>query len=481
MAFSGSGQISRPDRPCTPIYCLAKANRRIPNITAMDKRDFLRTSGAFITGSMLSPLVGGEPAGAARTNWSGNYQYSTDHLHVPNSVQEVRAVVKSCSKLKALGTCHSFNSIADSTANQVSLQKLKQMELDAKSRTVTVGAGVKYGELAPYLDSRGFALHNLASLPHISVAGARSTATHGSGITNGNLATAVSALEFVTADGEVAALSRERDGERFRGAVVDLGGLGVVTSLTLHVQPTYQMRQVVYENLPFSQLETHLDKIFSSAYSVSLFTDWQNHRVTQVWLKSRVDQDGSSPFKPEFFGARLATHNLHPLAGHSAENCTEQGGVPGPWYERLPHFRMNFTPSSGAELQSEYFVPREKGYQAILAVERLREHITPHLFITELRTIDADDLWMSPCYKRPSMTIHFTWKPEWASVKKVLPMIEEQLAPFDARPHWAKLFTMAPSRLRSLYPKLPDYQKLLYRYDPQGKFRNQYLDTNIFG
>jgi xylitol oxidase len=241
------------------------------------------------------------------------------------------------------------------------------------------------------------------------------------------------------------------------------------------------MRQVVYENLSMAHLEKHLDEIFASGYSVSLFTDWQNHRATQVWIKSRVEPGKSAKIEPEFFGAKLATQNLHPLSGHSAENCTEQMGVAGPWYERMPHFRMNFTPSSGAELQSEYFVPRDRAYQAILAVEQLKDHVTPHLFITELRTIDSDHLWMSPCYQRPSMAIHFTWKPEWDAVKILLPMIEEKLAPFNARPHWAKLFTMAPARLQSLYERLPDYQALLAQYDPQGKFRNEYLNRNIYG
>jgi xylitol oxidase len=240
------------------------------------------------------------------------------------------------------------------------------------------------------------------------------------------------------------------------------------------------VRQVIYENLSLAQLEKHLDDIFSSAYSVSLFTDWQNHRATQVWIKRRVEPGESFEFAPEFYGAKLATQKLHPLAGHSAENCTEQMGIPGPWYERLPHFRINFTPSSGAELQSEFFVPRDRGYAAILAVEKLRDRVGPHLFISELRTIDADDLWMSTCYQRPSMAIHFTWKPEWPAVKQLLPVIEEQLAPFDARPHWAKLFTMPPSRLKSLYTKLPDYQELLKHYDPRSKFRNEFLSTNIY-
>src|SRR6202021_3240609 len=106
--------------------------------------------------------------------------------------------------------------------------------------------------------------------------------------------------------------------------------------------------------------------------------------------------------------------------------CAEQQGVPGPWFERLAHFKMNFTPSSGRELQTEYFVPRDRGYEAILAVEQLKDRITPHLFVTELRTIAADDLWMSMAYKGDSMAIHFTWTPEWPEVKEILPLIEAQ-------------------------------------------------------
>jgi xylitol oxidase len=447
----------------------------------MDKRQFLQKSGLLISGGMLTRLGAVGQEAAPRTNWSGNYAFRARRLDTPNTIGEVRELVKRGGKVKALGARHSFNGIADCAEDQISLKNLDQMVVHARARTVTVGAGVTYGQLAPYLDSHGFALHNLASLPHVSVAGACATGTHGSGSKNGNLSTAVAAIEMVTADGRMAILSRNQDGERFQGAVVSLGGLGVATRITLEVQPTFKMRQVVYQNMSMDHLEKHLDEIFASGYSVSLFTDWQNHRVTQVWIKSKVAP--GKPFKaePEFFGATLATKNLHPLEGHSAENCTEQMGVPGPWYERMPHFRMNFTPSSGAELQSEYFVPREQGYQAILAMEELRDRVTPHLFITELRTIDADHLWLSPCYQRPSMTLHFTWKPEWEAVREILPLIEDKLAPLNARPHWAKLFTMPHSRLKGLYKKLPDFQALLAKYDPKGKFRNQYLDAHIYG
>src|ERR1700733_5702140 len=447
----------------------------------MDKREFLKTSGALLGSTLFSKLTPAQTTADSRTNWAGNYTYSAKNLDLANTVEDVRHSIRSHSHLKALGARHSFNGIADSTEDQISLKHFDQIELDTKARTVMVGAGVTYGQLAPYIDSRGYAVHNLASLPHISVVGACATATHGSGTKNGNLSTAVRAMEIVTADGEVATFSREKLGNKFPGVVVGLGALGVITRITLEVQPTFQMTQRVYENLSFSQFEHHLDDIFASGYSVSIFTDWQNHRATQVWIKRRVDHASQADQASEFYGAKAATRNLHPLAGHSAENCTEQMGIPGPWYERLPHFRMNFTPSSGAELQSEYFVPRDQGYAAILAVEQLRDQIMPHLFVTEFRTIAADDLWMSPCYQQPSMTLHFTWKPEWPAVKKILPLIEEKLAPFHARPHWGKLFTMAPSRIKPLYPQLPSYQELLAHYDPQGKFRNRFINTNIYG
>jgi xylitol oxidase len=352
--------------------------------------------------------------------------------------------------------------------------------LEPESRSVSVHAGMTYGQLCPYLDSKGYALHNLASLPHISIAGACSTATHGSGEKNGNLATAASALEIVTASGDVVKLSRQTDGDVFKGAVVGLGALGVITKITLDIQPTFLMRQYVYENLPLSEMKNHFDAIESSAYSVSLFTDWQEQRINEVWIKSRVEKGQVFDGSREFYGAKRATRNLHPIAALSAENCTEQMGVPGPWYERLPHFRMGFTPSAGKELQSEYFVPRHYAVEAILAIERLRDQVGPHLLISEIRTIAADDLWLSPCYRQPCITIHFTWKQDWPAVRKLLPVIEKQLAPFNARPHWGKLFSTSPSELKSVYKKLPDFIDLSKKYDPNGKFRNEFLNTNIF-
>jgi alditol oxidase len=449
------------------------------------RRKFIQQCAAVVgTSAMTHPFS--QPLSAAPdqalTNWAGNLQYSTAQLHSANTIRDVQDFVRQQARLKVLGTRHCFNRIADSSDVFLSMREMNQIvSLDAKARTVTIEAGMSYGQLCPLLDQRGFALHNLASLPHISVAGACATATHGSGVTNGNLATAVSGLEIVTATGDVVTVSRARDGAGFQGAVVHLGALGVVTKVTLDIQPTYTMRQHVYLNMPMAQVKDHFDAIVSAGYSVSLFTNWQGGKIDEVWVKSRVGHDGAKDDAPEeFYGARAATADVHPIVELSAENCTEQRGVVGPWYERLPHFRMGFTPSSGKELQSEYFVPRAHAVDAILAVERLRDQVSPHLFISELRTIDADELWMSTAYKRPSLAIHFTWKQDWESVSKVLPVIEGELAPYDVRPHWGKLFTIPAADLRKRYERFDDFKQLAAQYDPKGKFRNDFLNRSVF-
>ena len=451
----------------------------------MKKRTFLKLAGAVGAESILSPLLA---AGAKSKvpeklkNWAGNIEYSTENLHPAKSVGEVKDYVRKTGKLKVLGTRHCFNTIADSKDGFLSLADMQDAPvLDEAAKTVTVDANMTYGRLAPWLSERGYGLHNLASLPHISVAGACSTGTHGSGEKNGNLSTAVRGLEMVAADGEVLQLSQLKDGETFRGAVVSLGALGAITKVTLGIEPTFQARQWVYENMPMEAVKAHFDEIEASGYSVSLFTQWRTKNVDEVWIKERVGGAKQFAAKPEWFGAKLATKNLHPIAELGAENCTEQMGVPGPWYERLPHFKMGFTPSAGKELQSEFFVPRKQATEAIFAVEKLHEKISPHLLITEIRAIAADDLWLSPCYQQDSVAIHFTWQQDWPAVKAVLPEIEKALAPFGVRPHWGKLFTIEPAALRSRYSKLPAFVELAKKYDPAGKFRNEFLNRNVFG
>ncbi len=412
-------------------------------------------------------------------NWSGNFSYSAERYHYPETVGQVQELVTQCDRVKTLGSRHSFNNIADSSGDIISLEHIeKRMVLDRYRRTVTVCGGIRYGDVVGYINREGYALHNMASLPHVSIAGACATATHGSGDGQGNLATAVSAMEIVKGDGSLVSLSREQDGPPFDGMVVGLGGLGIITSVTLDVIPSFEMRQVVYENLPMPSLIDHFADIMSSAYSVSLFIDWQSDVIDQVWLKQRV-RDETLISDTEWHGATPAPDHRHPIRSRPADGCTLQMGIAGAWHEVLPHFRLEYTPSHGEELQSEYFVPREHAVAAILAVTNLREHIAPVIKISEIRSISADTLWMSPCYGRDSVALHFTWQKDWPGVKQVLPMIESRLAPFGVRPHWGKLFTLSPRNLQMQYQKLSDFRMLLKQYDPHGKFRNGYLDTFI--
>ena len=390
---------------------------------------------------------------------------------------QVREIVAAAPRVRVLGSRHSFTDIADSV-ELVTLDWLApNVVVDREAMTVTIGGAVRYGELAVELAREGLALANLASLPHIAVAGAVSTATHGSGDGNGNLATAVGALEFVTSGGGV--LRASRGDPDFDGLVVALGAVGAVTRITLDVEPAYEMSQRVFEGLRWDDLFEHFDAITSSGYSVSVFTRW-GETVDQVWVKSRAGNEPEPP--PDVLSRAIAAkQHRHPILGLDPVNCTPQLGVAGPWSERLPHFRMGFTPSSGAEIQSEYHVPRRHGVAAIEAVLGIAANLTRVIQVSELRTIAADSLWMSPQYGRDTVAIHFTWAPEPDAVRSALVEVERALAPFEARPHWGKLFLADAGTIGPLYERLGDFRALLDRLDPRGAFRNDWLTRHVLG
>jgi xylitol oxidase len=415
-------------------------------------------------------------------NWAGNRAYRSRQVFAPQSVDELAGIVRRSESIRALGTRHSFNQLADTTGDHVSLARLAvPIRLDPDAGTVTVGGGQRYGELCQFLESAGFALANLASLPHISVAGSCATGSHGSGVRNASLAAAAAGLEVVRADGEIERIDRTTPADALHGAVVSLGALGVVSSVTLDIEPTFRMRQVVYEDLALPELIDHFEEIVSAAYSVSLFTDWSGPSFHQVWLKSRLDAtDGPQAPAPELFGARLADRDLHPIRGFPAEACTPQMGRPGPWHERLPHFRLDHTPSAGDELQSEYLVDRVDAVAALLALEAMRARLSPLALVSEIRTVSADELWLSTAYRRDSVAFHFTWKPDVRRVMDLLPEVEGVLEPFEPRPHWGKLFATDARLLRSRYERRRDFVGLAQRLDPAGKFRNVFVDQYVF-
>jgi xylitol oxidase len=397
-------------------------------------------------------------------------------LHRPTTVEEVQEIVARARRVKVRGSGHSFSDIGESE-ELISLAGLPaDVVVDLAAGRASCPAGMTYGELAPALAAEGVALHNLASLPHISVGGAIATGTHGSGDAHGNLATAVAGVELVTSDGELRRFARgEPD---FDGLVVGLGAAGAVTRVTLDVQPAYEVRQRVYEGLSWRALYEHLDAIFALGDSVSVFTHWGTE-AGQVWVKRRAD--GEPPPEGEVLGATAATGERHPIRGLDPANCTAQLGRPGPWFERLPHFRMGFTPSVGEELQSEYLVPRRHAAAALDAMRGAADRFRPLLRVGELRTVAADRLWMSPQDGRDTLAIHFTWLPEAAAVDTALAHVEAALGPFAARPHWGKRFRLGAAEVAGLYERLPDFARLLGRLDQRGAFRNRWLDERVLG
>ena len=419
---------------------------------------------------------------ALRTNWAGNIAFAAPEFRQPATLSELRAVVGRARQVRVLGTGHSFNDMADSPGIQVSLADLPaEVEFDSAASLVRVSAGLSYATLAARLDRQGFALRNLASLPHISAAGATATGTHGSGAANQSLSAAVTSLELVTAGGDVV----EVDGDDVAGAVVHLGALGVVTRLILAVVPSFEVAQRVYEDLPLDVLDDHFAEIMASGYSVSLFTDWRGPRLTQLWIKYLVEADPHAiatsivtPAPPvteePWFTATPAPAARNPVPGVAADSCTEQLGVPGPWFERLPHFRPDFTPSAGDELQSEWLLPAEHAVPALHALRQIAGDIAAAVRVCEVRRIAADDRWLSMAYRQDSVAFHFTWIPDTAAVLPVVTAIERQLAPFGPRPHWGKIFTTPAGELYDRYERLPDFLELARAYDPAGKFRNAY-------
>ena len=398
-------------------------------------------------------------------NWAGNLTYRASRIETPGSLAELQELVAGTPRIRAIGSRHSFSDVADTPDVLVSLAGLPA-EITVTDDRVRVPAATSYGELAEVLRDKSLALPNLASLPHISVAGGVATGTHGSGDRNGCLSTSVAALDLVGADGESRRISR--DDPEFAGSVVALGALGVVVAVELDVIPAFDVRQTVYPDVPWPAVLANLDELMAAGYSVSLFTDWTGEHLRQVWVKTTTTEPPA-----DLYGAGPSPVPVHMIPTESVAAVTEQLGVPGPWLDRLPHFRMNHKPSSGDELQSEYLLPRDKAVEAMTRIRAMADRVSPVLHVTEVRSIAADDLWLSGAHGRETIGIHFTWHQNPGAVNALLPDLEAALLPLGARPHWGKCFTTED--LAAQYPKWTDFVELRRERDPGGRFSNPYL------
>ena len=405
-------------------------------------------------------------------NWSGTYQFTAREVIAARTIGEVQRAAAKGGRVRAIGTRHSFNDLADNGATLVSVAGIApDPVIDAAAGTVTVGAGTSYGVLAAWLQDRGWALGNTGSLPHISIAGATATGTHGSGGRNRILSAAIAGLRYVAADGELRDANRST--QDFDGMPVGLGAFGIVVRVTLDIEPTYLVRQDAYTALPWERVLTDIDPILDAAYSVSLFTDWSGESLRAAWVKRRV-YDAAAGAPEEFFGARRDPGQVH-FIDAPADNLTILG-VAGPWSQRLPHFRLDSMPSNGDEIQSEYFVDRRHAAAALEALRRRSASITPPLMISEIRSTAADRLWLSGSYGRDTMAIHFTWRNSPAEVDAVLKEVEAALEPFAARPHWGKVSHVTAAQVAERYPRLGDARALFERLDPDGRFSSPRLE-----
>jgi xylitol oxidase len=409
-------------------------------------------------------------------NWSRHVAFGAGSVHFPANLAEVQELVRRSDRVRVVGARHSFNSIAATSGALLSLRGLhRRVEIDPASRTVTIDGGITYAELCPLIDAAGWALFNLPSMPDFTVVGAVSTAPRGSGDANPNLATSVAALEIVTAGGAVVTLRRGDAG--FDGAVVGLGALGVVTAATLDLVPRFEVAQHVFHRLPFETVVGDFDALMGSAYSVSLFTHWAGDVVDQAWLK-RLTTDPQPD--AEFFGGQPAPADCSPVIGREPYGTTAQMGVPGPWFDRLPHARIGALPAEGYEFQSEYFVARADAPAAMRAIKAIEAQLHPALVVSEVRTIAGDALWLSTNHGGDSVGFHFSWERDWTAVSKALHVLEAALAPFAPRPHWGKLFVMPAGAVQARYPRLEDFRALAVRNDAGGKFRNAFMDAYVF-
>jgi xylitol oxidase len=413
-------------------------------------------------------------------NWAYNHTFSARAIHRPESIDEVRHVVAAAHRIHAVGSRHSFNGIADSAGALIDLGGIDpEFVIDPDRRTVTAGAGANYGVLAAWLHPQGWALHNMASLPHVTIGGATATGTHGSGDRLPTLSAAVAELEIVTATGDMHVVRR---GDRyFDGMVVSLGTLGVVTRIALDIQPAFSMRQDAFEGLEWDTMLADLDAVMSAGYSVSLLTKWSGPAVTRLWIKTRLEHDAPAEVSAEHLGATPAVQ-VSPnvtLTGLAALNPF--GGMPGPWSERLPHFRPGVDPGTVGHLQSEYMLPRTRAAEAISLLRAMSDRIDPHLLTSEIRSMTADDLWLSPAHGRDTIAIHFSWARDLEIVPVISAEIERMLLPLGGRPHWGKIIHTKAEGLAPLYPRLAEFRELAQSMDPGGKFRNAFLCAHVFG
>ena len=407
-------------------------------------------------------------------NWAGNLTFSAKEYIEVDSVSKLQSIVSKASGVKVLATGHSFNDIANTSQTQISIKNLSdEIEIDTINKVALVPAGMQYADVCRHLEKKGWALFNTASLGEITVAGSALTGSHGSGSNNPVLSDCVEGIEMVLASGDLFNISRSESDE-FPGFVVSLGALGVFTKLRLRIVESFSIKQFVYENISIQSIAENFDAVFDKAYSVSYFSNWKKISTGQIWMKF-LDDSNLLQLPTQWLNGNIATAKQHPVKVNDPSPCTDQMGISGKWLYRLPHFKLDSSPASGDEVQTEYLVDRSHVSEYMSELLSIGDEIADRVYAAEIRTIKSDDLWLSGAYGRQTVGFHFTWKKS-DSLATFLPKIEEILGKHDGRPHWGKLFSTSQEELSSRYPKYSSFEGLLKKYDPSKKFRNSFID-----
>lgn len=403
-------------------------------------------------------------------NWGGNLAFEQAEVVKPKTISELAEMVR-VNKVRPVGTLHSFSPIAKGEGLLMSTANLAiKPELDSDRSVVRFGAAMRFGELALFLEQNGFALRNMGSLPHISVAGAAATGTHGSGDKNQILSSSLTSFSYLNHEGEL--IKVEKQDPLFEAFRLGLGAYGIWVEAELSIVPSFQIRQDIFLEIPWSYFLEDPSRLTSAGYSVSLFGKWGTSTISQTWVKSEVEDPRAgvpiAAIAPE-------QNSKRELADGVGDNLTEQGGKPGPWLHRLPHFRLDASPSAGNEIQTEYFFTRDKIAHAIEAVHSVAGKINPVLIISEIRSIAQDDAWLSPMRRGDSIALHFTWKNEPELVDIAVQELEKVLAPMEPIPHWGKVHHFTQSDLERAHPMLSKAREQFENADPSGKFSSDYL------
>jgi L-gulonolactone oxidase len=424
-------------------------------------------------------------------NWGRNQSCSPAAIEEPESELEVVEAVGRAraagQAVKVVGAGHSFSDIACTDGRLLRLDRLDRIvSMDRETGSVTVEGGIPLWKLNEELAQRGLALSNLGDIDRQSISGAVSTATHGGGARFGGLATFVTGLELVTAAGEVVQCSAEVEPELFACARVSLGALGVITKVTLQCEPAFRLH-AVERPCTVEELVRDLDEIADANEHIDCY--WFPHTdVATVKVANRTDAPvrawrGWKRYRNEVllpnhvYAARCAVGRMRP--GRIPANMQRVAAGIGRSQQTDVSHRILCSRRLVRFVEMEYAVPRSELTQLLLQVRDLIETEGLRVdFPVEVRVAAADDIPLSTAHGRATgyLAVHLSAGTPRPRIERYFRGVEGLMLDAGGRPHWGKLHFQDAAGLSPRYPDWDRFRRVRTRVDPDGRFRNRYLD-----